>query len=80
MISEFLEGGEFFYYLSKVKKIDEKEAFIVMNILLSTISYLHKNNITHRDIKPENMMLAKEDDLLSLKLIDFASATYNEEG
>lgn len=51
-----------------------------MNILLSTVNYLHSNNITHRDIKPENLVLAKENNLDSLKLIDFAQAAYNKEG
>lgn len=77
LISEYLEGGELFEYLSNAKKINEKDAYTVIKILLNTLNYLHLNGITHRDLKPENIMLAKENDLSSLKLIDFAESTYN---
>lgn len=80
IISEFLEGGELFAYLTKEKKINEKDSLKVMNILLSIVNYLHKKNITHRDLKPENLLLAKPNCLDSLKLIDFAQATYNKDG
>lgn len=42
--------------------------------MLSTINYLHTHQIIYRDIKPENIVLANEDDLDSLKLIDFGTA------
>lgn len=51
-----------------------------MKILLSTVNYLHKQGIFHRDLKGENIVLAEKNNLNSLKLIDFALATYNEEG
>ena len=75
LISEYLEGGEFFEYLAKVKKITEHDAYQVMKILLTTINYMHSHNIFHRDIKPENILLAKAEELESLKLIDFGTAT-----
>jgi serine/threonine protein kinase len=80
LISEYLEGGEFFYYLSEKKKLNENETYVILEILLQTISYLHCNNITHRDLKPENLMFSTKNDIHSLKLIDFASATFNQEG
>lgn len=56
LVSEYLEGGELFDYLSKRKHFTEKELFQVMKIILSTINYLHSQNIIYRDIKPENFV------------------------
>lgn len=80
LVSEFLKGGELFDYLAKVKRITEHEAYKVMKILLTTVNYMHSHNIIHRDIKPENIMLAKENDLESLKMIDFGTAAEFDTG
>ena len=44
---------------------------MIMKQLLSSLVYLHNNNISHRDIKPENFILAKPDDPSCVKMIDF---------
>ena len=41
LISEFLEGGDFFEHLAKVKKINEEDACRVIKTLLSSVYYLH---------------------------------------
>lgn len=49
--------------------------------LLSALVYCHKIGVIHRDIKLQNIMLSKEGDLNSLKLIDFglsAQTHYNK--
>ena len=48
----------------------EKELFIIMSQLISTLSLLQKNHITHRDIKPKNILLING----SFKLSDFGEA------
>ena len=47
------------------------ECSIIMNGILESLNYLHKNNIIHRDIKPENIFFKKKNDLSSVVLCDF---------
>lgn len=39
--------------------------------IISAVMYCHDNGIVHRDIKPENILLDREGDYATLKLIDF---------
>ena len=52
-------------------KISEDEASIIVRRVLSAVEYLHNMQICHRDKKPENIMISKENDLSSIKIIDF---------
>lgn len=40
--------------------------------------YCHDNNIMHRDLKPENLMFEDDNDLESLKIVDFGLATHTQ--
>ena len=48
----------------------EKELFIIMSQLISTLALLQKNHITHRDIKPQNILISNG----LFKLSDFGEA------
>ena len=48
----------------------EKELFIIMSQLISTLALLQKNHITHRDIKPQNILISNG----CFKLSDFGEA------
>ena len=60
--------------ISERKKInayyEEKELFIIMHQLISTLALLQKNHITHRDIKPQNILISNG----VFKLSDFGEA------
>ena len=68
---EYVRYGTLSKWIKNHKKITEEQASIILSQILSAIVYLHGKQICHRDIKPENIMLSKENDLNSIKIIDF---------
>ena len=74
---EYIKYGTLSQWMKKHKKISEEEASLILRQVLSAVAYLHNNQICHRDIKPENIMLSKENDLNSIKIIDFGLSAQN---
>ena len=74
---EYIKYGTLSHWMKNHKKISEEEASIILSHVLSAIIYLHSKQICHRDIKPENIMLSKENDLHSIKIIDFGLSAQN---
>ena len=74
---EYIKYGTLSQWMEKNKKISEEDASLIIKGVLSAISYLHSNQICHRDIKPENIMLSRENDLTSIKVIDFGLSVQN---
>ena len=69
LIMEYNNGIELFDYIVKKKKLQEKEAFIFYQQIISGIEYLHKVKYIHRDIKPENILI--KPDTKKLIIVDF---------
>ena len=74
---EYIKYGTLSHWMKKNKKISEEDASLILKQVLSAIDYLHSNQICHRDIKPENIMISKENDLNSIKIIDFGLSSQN---
>ena len=74
---EYIKYGSLKQWINKKEKISEEEASIIIKKILSAIEYLHSKHICHRDIKPENIMLSRENDLNSIKIIDFGLSAQN---
>lgn len=74
---EYIKYGTLNHWIKNHKKIYEEEASIIISKILSAIVYLHSKQICHRDIKPENIMLSKENDLSSIKIVDFGLSAQN---
>ena len=68
---EYIKYGTLSNWMKNHHKISEDEASIIVGRVLSAVEYLHSMQICHRDIKPENIMISKENDLSSIKIIDF---------
>ena len=78
IMMEYLQYGTLRQWMNKnIGKITEENASIIIHNLLSATDYLHNKQICHRDIKPENIMFSKENDLKSIKLIDFGLSAQN---
>ena len=68
---EFIKYGTLSRWMKDHHKIKEDDASVIIGKVLSAVEYLHSMQICHRDIKPENIMISKENDLSSIKIIDF---------
>jgi serine/threonine protein kinase len=51
LVTEFVGGGELFDRIVAKSSYCEAEARAVVQQLLSTLAFLHANNVVHRDIK-----------------------------
>ena len=68
IISEFCSKGDIIKNLLEKGTFDESFSCKIFQQIISSLEYLHKNNICHRDIKPENILLTEK---LDAKLTDF---------
>ena len=74
---EYIKYGTLKKWMKNHKKISEHDASLILSQIFSAVVYLHGKQICHRDIKPENIMLSRENDLSSIKIIDFGLSAQN---
>ena len=68
IITEYCSKGDIITNLIENGEFDESKSCKIFQQILSSLEYLHNNNICHRDIKPENILL---DEYGDAKLSDF---------
>ena len=73
LISEYCSKGDIIKNLLEKGTFDESFSCKIFQQIISSLEYLHKNNICHRDIKPENILLTEK---LDAKLTDFGLSRY----
>lgn len=80
IIEQLINGSSLRETLVKRKKLNLKEAYNLLEMLLITESKLEECNVVHRDIKPENILISKDGyyliDFGIAKALDMQSLTY----
>jgi calcium-dependent protein kinase len=80
IVTELCTGGELFECILKEKNFNEKKAAELMRQMLSAIAYCHEKKLAHCDLKPENIMLESQAGNNLIKVIDFGSSSFCQEG
>ena len=57
MVSDYITGGELFYYLQQDHRFEENTARLYAAQIICVISYLHSMGKVYEDLKPEVMIL-----------------------
>lgn len=79
-ITDYVNGGELFYYLQKEKKFPEEHVrFYVAEIVLG-LEYLHQNGVIFKDLKPENILLTHDGHIVLTEFGISKSAHSNDDG
>jgi len=74
MVMERLSGGQdLFDYITEHRRLNEREARVLLSQMIETVIELDDAGVVHRDIKDENIVV--DVDTKQLRLIDFGSAT-----
>ena len=71
---EYINRGNLRDYLKEKGKLPLEEASKLFKGICSGIAYAHRKNLIHRDLKPGNVMLSKEGEELTPKIVDFGLA------
>lgn len=57
MVTEYIYGEDLFEYVKKWRRLNEKEAALLIFQIMLAVMELHSMEIIHRDLKPENIMV-----------------------
>lgn len=71
LVQEFIDGHSLTYEFSTVGKVDETQAIELLQDVLTTLEFVHQNQVIHRDLKPGNLIRRQRDG--KIVLIDFGA-------
>ncbi|CAD8082851.1 unnamed protein product [Paramecium sonneborni] len=74
-IMKYCRGGTLYNYLMKRNyQLEQTEIKLIMKKLLKGVKHMHKLGIIHRDLKLDNVVFEQENNIKSIKIIDFGFA------
>ncbi len=71
LVQEFVEGTVLNKEMRRGRTFPEADVVELMQDILSTMAFVHEEQVIHRDIKPSNLIRRKSDD--KIVLIDFGA-------
>ncbi len=74
LVMEALEGEPLGNRIEREKRIPWFEALSIIRGVLAGLQHAHEKGVVHRDIKPDNIFLARKDNELVIKVLDFGIA------
>ncbi|KAL6587537.1 SNF1-related protein kinase catalytic subunit alpha kin10 [Orobanche minor] len=77
VVMEYVKSGELFDYIVEKGRLNEEEARVFFQQIISGIEYCHRNMVVHRDLKPENLLL---DSKGNVKIADFGLSNIMRDG
>ncbi|KAJ8635539.1 hypothetical protein MRB53_009806 [Persea americana] len=77
VVMEYMDHGELFDYIMQKRKIEENQARLFFQQIISGIEFCHLNMVVHRDLKPENLLL---DSNHNIKIADFGFSNFMRDG
>jgi Protein kinase domain len=70
--------GETFRHALRAGRLDDRTTVEAGAQILDGLAHAHGLGIVHRDIKPSNVLLADDEDRVSVRLLDFGLALFDE--
>ncbi len=74
LVMEALEGESLGARLEREKRLPWRDALAILRGVLAGLHHAHERGVVHRDIKPDNIFLARKNDELVVKILDFGIA------
>ncbi|MEO1593480.1 MAG: CHASE2 domain-containing protein, partial [Cyanobacteria bacterium J06632_22] len=71
LVQEFIDGEILSDEIQRVGKLSEAQVIDLLRETLTTLKFVHDNNVVHRDLKPDNIIRRQQDGKLCL--IDFGA-------
>ena len=79
-VMELLDGKSLQEILNKEGKIPRFDLFAsILAQICNGLEHAHKKGVIHRDLKPENIILAHENGVPTIKILDFGVAKIQED-
>jgi len=78
LVFEYCDGGNLASFIKnyQFEKISETVLRDIIRQIVSGVEALHSNSVAHNNLTPNNILLAKEGEILRVKLSDFRSAQF----
>lgn len=74
LVMNLIDGESLSDLLERRGPLPPRQAFQLVDQVLSALEHAHKHDIVHRDLKPENIMLVDRDGQPMVKILDFGIA------
>ncbi|MDX2211961.1 MAG: serine/threonine-protein kinase [Oculatellaceae cyanobacterium bins.114] len=71
LVQEFVEGDVLSRLFKRGKRFNEEQVLLILHDILTTLEFVHQQQVIHRDIKPSNLIRRKSDQ--KIVLIDFGA-------